>query len=149
MRWYVTEKLDTQPIHQGRMAYYDLQKTQLIERIELIKMLQNEYGYSIDNIRTYLNKYEGKDFSKLLALLEPLYLKYPLYVFSRLSSKKVLNLTHAVIHNKILTSFEKGELDLDNFSLSAMANTIMRWDAEQFDEYRQMDDNFIERFGYY
>jgi DNA-binding transcriptional MerR regulator len=147
IRWYVSEGLIPQPDHQGREAFYDVEKIQLFERLKVIQILQKDYKYSLDVIKDILDKYQNINFERLLILLENLYKEYPPFHESKASGKKVFYLVHNVIHNEFLDKLEAGKIDIDNFKLLDLAKEIKEWSLEDFDCYQQTEETYINRFG--
>ena len=141
MRWYVTEQLIPQPVHEGKEAYYDLKDAQLIEKLKIIKLLQNKLGYGLHEIKCIMKLYQDSDAELLLAMLEELVKEYPLY---RKGQRDALN---SVIHNEILTALESGKIRPGKDSLLDVASRIKKWSFEDYNEYSQLNEGWKKRFG--
>ena len=148
VRWYVTEELIPQPEHQGREAYYDLDKTQLMSRLELIQVLQRKFNYKLDGIKPILKLYEGHAFDRLLTMTEVLAKDYPLYTEVNVGGEKskLRDSLNSVIHNEFLIQLEKGELDVENFKLLDLVGKIKKWSFEDYNEYACTEESYMKRF---
>jgi DNA-binding transcriptional MerR regulator len=142
VRWYVTEQLIPQPVHEGKEAYYDLEKTQLIERLKIIKLLQEKLSYELHHIKDIMKLYASSNAEQLLAMLETLVKEYPVYL-----KAGRLNSINSVIHNEFLTALEEGKIDPAKYSLLDLARKIKKWSFEEYDVYSQTDKRWVERYG--
>ena len=151
VRWYVTEKLIPQTERDGKKAYYDLEGTKLLERIQIIKLLQNKFKYSLDDIREILSKYDKSygigHIDKLISILENLNKDYPVYTSNRFGKKgKIKNATNTVIQNEFFSKLEQGDLDVAKFSLLDLVRQIKEWGMEEYSEYTQINERYQNKY---
>ena len=148
VRWYVSEKLIPQPEHQGREAFYDIDKIQLIDRLKLIKILQKDFKYRLGQIKQIIRHYENADLGQLLTMLEELRDGYKAYKDTKLNGGEIeiVDSLNSVIHNEFLTKLEQGSLDLDSFSLLDLAEKIKKWPYDQYVSYVDNNKDYLRRF---
>lgn len=155
VRWYVTIGLIPQPERNGRKSFYDLKKTNLLDRLRAIKLLQNDFKYQLEDIKGILDKVAGEDIGTLLTNLECLIKDYPLYVPIKIFShkkkmhvkKKVIEAQHALIWHQFLSQLEKGTLNFKTFNLLELIRAIKRMTLDAYDEYYDSNLNYRERYA--
>ncbi len=150
IRWYVSEGLIPQPVHEGRKAFYDIDATKLIERLRVIKLLQNEFKYPLDRIKEIISKYNAEDIGNILPILEVLKKDYPAYSIKKgftFRRNKIVNgrfrelsIINAVVQNEFFSRLEKGVLG--KFNLSDMVKFAKSMSMEGYEEYAKSNETY-------
>ena len=87
-RHYVQIDLYPKPEIRGRTGYYDLEKTQLIERAGLIKRFREDFRCSPDKVRKILNRAGDVDYKEWLSQIESFLGDYPVERHSDIKGKR-------------------------------------------------------------
>lgn len=76
-RLYVQYGLYPRPELRGRKGFYDLEKSQLFEKAELIKYFRDEFKFSISEIKMVLRKREDANYKEWLAQIRRFIKEFP------------------------------------------------------------------------